>query len=170
MRKGYIRKVKRLLPLTGKRKSAVIGDLSEIFDIAAENGETEQDVINRIGSPEEYVNDVCEGFGISNLNRKVFEWIKILSITIAILVAAAVIFGVIDYCDSRIIIPEDEIILAHTSVTVSVPLKNGFNLLQHPFLLLSLLAVIVTIILAFTVLLIRKTMKRSEEKHNEKIN
>ena len=41
----------------------MIRDLQEIFDSAAEHGETEEQVIARLGSPKEYVHQIHEQLG-----------------------------------------------------------------------------------------------------------
>ena len=54
MKEEYIRQVRKHLSLPRKRKQEVLRDLEEIFDSGAEHGETEQQVAERLGSPEEY--------------------------------------------------------------------------------------------------------------------
>ena len=54
MKEEYIRRVGRLLALPGKQKREVLWDLEEIFASGAEHGETEQGIIQRLGTPEEY--------------------------------------------------------------------------------------------------------------------
>lgn len=63
MRKQYIRRVKRALCLSEEEKQEMIRDLQEIFDSAAEHGETEEQVIARLGSPKEYVHQIHEQLG-----------------------------------------------------------------------------------------------------------
>ena len=41
-------------------------DLNEIFASATEHGETEQQVIERLGTPQEFANSTAEQFGIDN--------------------------------------------------------------------------------------------------------
>ena len=52
MRERYLRAVGRLLPRKVRR--AVLRDLEEQFDAAAEHGESEEGVIARLGAPEEF--------------------------------------------------------------------------------------------------------------------
>ena len=54
MKEEYIRQVRKHLSLPRKRKQEVLRDLEEIFDSGAEHGETEQQVAERLGPPEEY--------------------------------------------------------------------------------------------------------------------
>lgn len=55
MKQEYIRQVGRRLRLRRKQKTAVLRDLEEIF---AEHGETEEQVIQRLGPPTEYAASV----------------------------------------------------------------------------------------------------------------
>jgi len=60
MKKNYIRRVKLELDVPRKKKKEIIRDLEEIFASAAEHGETEQDVIDRLGSAEEFADGMKE--------------------------------------------------------------------------------------------------------------
>lgn len=63
MRRRYIRRVERALCLSEEEKQEMIRDLQEIFTSAAEHGETEEQVIVRLGSPKEYVHQIHEQLG-----------------------------------------------------------------------------------------------------------
>ena len=63
MRKQYIRRVKRALCLSEEEKQEMIRDLQEIFDSAVEHGETEEQVIARLGCPKEYAYHIHEQLG-----------------------------------------------------------------------------------------------------------
>ena len=54
MRGQYIRQVKRLLKVPRRKKRDILRDLEESFAAAAEHGETEQQVLDRLGTPEEF--------------------------------------------------------------------------------------------------------------------
>ena len=58
MKQEYIRQVGRRLRLRRKQKTAVLRDLEEIFASAYEHGETEEQVIQRLGPPSEYAASV----------------------------------------------------------------------------------------------------------------
>ena len=66
MKEQYIRQVEKELNLSRKVKTEVVRDLNEIFNSAVEHGETEQQVIERLGTPEEFANSTAEQFGIDN--------------------------------------------------------------------------------------------------------
>ena len=57
MGEQYIRQVSRKLNLSRSRKKEILHDLEELFAEAASHGETEEEVIKRLGSPEEYANE-----------------------------------------------------------------------------------------------------------------
>ena len=63
MKQEYIQQVGRALPLPGKQKREVLRDLEELFASAAEHGETEAQVLDRLGSPEEYAKEVLAQTG-----------------------------------------------------------------------------------------------------------
>ena len=60
----YIRQVKKALTVPRAKKDEILRDLQEAFDSALEHGETEQDVIERLGSPAEFAGDIEDQRGI----------------------------------------------------------------------------------------------------------
>lgn len=60
MKEQYIRQVEKELNLSRKAKTEVVRDLNEIFNSAVEHGETEQQVIERLGTPQEFANSTAE--------------------------------------------------------------------------------------------------------------
>ena len=54
MKEQYIKQVEKELSLTRKAKKEVVRDLNEVFASALEHGETEQQVIERLGTPKEF--------------------------------------------------------------------------------------------------------------------
>lgn len=60
MKETYIQQVKQELSLPKKKKEAIARDLREAFACALEHGETEQQVIERLGSPAEFARGVQE--------------------------------------------------------------------------------------------------------------
>ena len=61
-------------------------DLNEVFASALEHGETEQQVIQRLGTPKEFADSIAEQFGIDNNNSKRQK--GIISALVAFLMAA----------------------------------------------------------------------------------
>ena len=60
MREQYIRQVKRLLKVPRRKKRDILRDLEESFAAAAEHGETEQQILDRLGTPEEFAAAMTE--------------------------------------------------------------------------------------------------------------
>ena len=88
MRKEYIARVKKELCVSSRKKEEVIRDLNEVFDSAVEHGETEQQVIERLGSPEDFAGSIHEQLGIdckSHIKSK--RLIQALSAVIASIAA-----------------------------------------------------------------------------------
>lgn len=86
MKEQYIKQVKKELHLSRKAKTEVMRDLNEIFTSAAEHGETEQQVIERLGTPKEFADSTAEQFGIDNSAPRKRK--GIISSVIALVVAA----------------------------------------------------------------------------------
>lgn len=86
MKEQYIKQVEKELNLSRKAKTEVVRDLNEIFASAAEHGETEQQVIERLGTPQEFANSTAEQFGIDNSVPKKRKWIisSVISLVVAI--------------------------------------------------------------------------------------
>ena len=70
MKEQYIKQVKKELSLPCKVKKEVLRDLNEVFTSALEHGETEQQVIQRLGTPREFADSTAEQFGIDNTISK----------------------------------------------------------------------------------------------------
>lgn len=86
MKEQYIKQVKRELSLPRKVKKEVIRDLNEVFASAMEHGETEQQVIQRLGTPREFADSTAEQFGIDNTISKKRK--TIISVIVAFVIAA----------------------------------------------------------------------------------
>ena len=54
MKERYIRQALRKMKVSPQKKKEIARDLEEIFASAAEHGESEQAVMERLGTPEEY--------------------------------------------------------------------------------------------------------------------
>ena len=91
MKEQYIKQVEKELSLPRKMKKEVVRDLNEVFASAMEHGETEQQIIQRLGTPKEFADSTAEQFGIDNTKSKKRN--GIIS-TLAALVIAAAAFSV----------------------------------------------------------------------------
>lgn len=61
----YVRQVERKLHVSRKQKQDILRDLEEIFASASEHGEPAEQVMERLGSPEEYANSMESQFAPS---------------------------------------------------------------------------------------------------------
>lgn len=70
MKQQYIRQVKKALNLPREQKAEVLRDLDEAFASALEHGETERQVIERLGTPDEFAGSIHEQLGIACPDRR----------------------------------------------------------------------------------------------------
>ncbi len=90
----YIKSVKRKLNVPYDLKASVLEELMEAFDSAKEHGESENDLINRLGTPKEFVNDVIKNADLTDEQKKYIKQRKnIIKVIIAFIIAAAAFTG-----------------------------------------------------------------------------
>ena len=93
MREEYIKQVARALHVPRRVKKEVIRDLNEIFASASENGENEQQVIDRLGEAKQFAQGAAEQLGVdmfaSGKQKQIFSGIAAL----AVAVLAFVLYG-----------------------------------------------------------------------------
>lgn len=90
----YIKSVKRKLNVPDDLKTSVLEELRESFDSAKEHGESENDLINRLGTPKEFVNDVIKNADLTDEQKKYIKQRKnIIKVIIAFIIAAAAFMG-----------------------------------------------------------------------------
>lgn len=65
----YIKQVKKSLNVSHKAKAEILCNLEEAFASAAEHGETEQQVMDRLGTPEEFAESIQEQLGFPAQKR-----------------------------------------------------------------------------------------------------
>ena len=70
MKKQYIRQVRKDLHIPRSAKTEVVRDLQEIFASAAEHGESEQQVAERLGTPRAFADRTAEQFGFDPAARR----------------------------------------------------------------------------------------------------
>lgn len=69
MRESYIKRVRKALMISRSKKMEVVRDLQEAFTSALGHGETQQQLIERLGTPEEFAAGIHEQFGINEEER-----------------------------------------------------------------------------------------------------
>lgn len=70
MKEQYIKRVKRLLKVPRQKKREILRDLEEAFASAAEHGETEQQVLERLGTPEAFAAAMTESGDMAAFQRQ----------------------------------------------------------------------------------------------------
>lgn len=60
MRQQYIKRVSKKLSVSPERKKEILRDLEEVFASAIEHGETERQVIDRLGTADEFAASMSE--------------------------------------------------------------------------------------------------------------
>ena len=113
MKEEYIRRVKVHLPLPRQQKREVLRDLEEIFASAGEHGESEAQVLDRLGSPEEYAKEVLAQTGFAPRPGK-----AALGLALSALVCV-VCFGLF-WAAQRPWVPQEAIGFAQGSTSIQV--------------------------------------------------
>ncbi len=93
MKEHYIKQVKKELLISRKQKNDVLRDLDEVFASAMEHGETEQQVIERLGLPKDFAISTEEQLGIDRTTLRKRNNIIFIIISIGVSVLAFVLFG-----------------------------------------------------------------------------
>ncbi len=97
MKEQYMKQAEKELHLPRKVRKDIIRDLNEIFASALENGETEQQVINRLGTPKEFAASITEQLGIDFAASE-----KRGEIIASIIVLAFAVVALVIYCAAQI--------------------------------------------------------------------
>lgn len=95
MKESYIKQVKKHLHLPRNRKREILCDLHEMFASALENGETEQQVIERLGDPKEFAENVAEQWDGHRISARKHRTILFRAATLAIAVLCFLMYGII---------------------------------------------------------------------------
>ena len=87
MKEQYIKLVCKELTVPRRQKKDIIRDLEEAFASAKEHGETEEQVIERLGTPEEFA------AGMSEMNAEIKKGVPVK--TVAVILSAVILVAVI---------------------------------------------------------------------------
>lgn len=136
MKQQYINKVKKELNVSLSRKKEIIRDIEEAFSSAIEHGETEKQVIDRLGSPEEFAASV-NGTG-SSCHKKPGYLRTIVSAVITIFAFTA--YGITKLQQ----IPEGAIGQADAMTNIRITSEYSFDF-TSVILVVSVIALIITI-------------------------
>lgn len=84
MKEKYIQEVKKRLCVPRKQRDEIIRDLLEAFESAAEHGQTEAELIERLGAPQSYADNIHEQLGLPSSKRQKREGILPIAAAAAI--------------------------------------------------------------------------------------
>ncbi|MCD8037226.1 MAG: DUF1700 domain-containing protein [Clostridiales bacterium] len=148
MKEQYIKQAEKELRIPRKAKKVVIRDLNEIFDSALENGETEQQVIDRLGTPKEFAESAAEQLGIDLAASRKSKRIVSSVIALAVAVIAFVLYGTARVRN----VPAD--VIGQADSMTSIKVSDGFNLSA------VLLAIGIIAVVAAVMLIVRSISKK----------
>lgn len=137
MKQQYINKVKKELNVPLSRKKEIIRDIEEAFSSALEHGETEKQVIDRLGSPEEFAASV-NSTGLSCHKKQ--GYIKTM-ISAVITILAFTAYGIAKLQQ----IPEGAIGQADAMTNIQISSAYSFDF-TSVILVVSVIALIITIV------------------------
>lgn len=123
MKEQYIRQVRKELHLPRRIRAEVVRDLGEIFASAAEHGESEAAVIERLGRPEEFAARTAKQFGVDNAAPR--QRARLLSVLLAAMLAAAafVVYAVLEAAK----VPVDAIGQAEAQTNIQIAGTFGLD-------------------------------------------
>ena len=127
MKEQYIKQVEKELSLPRKMKKEVVRDLNEVFASAMEHGETEQQIIQRLGTPKEFADSTAEQFGIDNTKSKKRN--GIISTLAALVIAVAAAFSGYAVAQSGKV-PEGAIGQADAATNIQIEGAFAFDISQ----------------------------------------
>ena len=141
MRESSIKQVKKALMLSRKKKAEIMRDLQEAFVSASEHGETDQQVIDRLGTPEDFVASIHEQFGINSEEVEKRRNRSHIGIALIIALAAFAISAAIHFSKT----PPNTIGQADAMTSIQIS-GTGIDFAVL-FLALGLIAVLIMVIL-----------------------
>lgn len=142
MKKQYIKQVKRKLSVSRRAKKEIVRDLEEVFASALEHGENEKQVMERLGSPRDFAENMQEQRG--------FDWIGYRNRNKVIQIignfATALTFFVIYIVVKALQIPKNVIGQADSMTGIKIEAPFVLNSLSF-IVILGMVALIVAIVL-----------------------
>mgnify|MGYP003363698169 CR=1 FL=1 len=116
MREKYIKQVRKELAISSKKEKEIIRDLNEVFESALEHGETEQQVIERLGSPKDFADNIHEQLGNDCVARQKRK--KLFHIAIAAVIS--VIAFIVSFSIKALRVPPNAIGQADAMTVIQV--------------------------------------------------
>lgn len=143
MKKQYIHQVKKQLSVSRQAKKEIVRDLEEVFASALEHGESETQVMERLGSPKDFVENMEEQLRLDwagYRNRK-----KLIQIVCSF--AAALAFFVLYIVVRALQLPENIIGQADSMTGIKIETPFVLNCSMSFIVILGIAALIVGIVL-----------------------
>lgn len=150
MKENYIKQVRRELHVPRKQKNDILRDLEEAFSSAVEHGETEQQIIQRLGTPRDFAVNTEEQLGINRSAVKMHRQSLLIVVLIVISVLAFVLFAVLQAQQ----LPAD--VIGGADAMTSIQLVGGSMI--NPAAIL--LGVGIAAVLSLLVLVVKMISKR----------
>ncbi len=150
MREEYISQVKKELSLSKRTKNEIIRDLNEIFSSAVENGETEEQVIRRLGTPKEFADSTAEQFGKDNRLNKLKK--------ATVISAISAIIGIISFVIYILAVSgrkQSEGVIGQANSATDIVVEGGFDPI-YVFMTVGIVCVLLGIIFANKAFKLRK--------------
>ena len=144
MKEKYIKQVEKELHLPHKARNEILRDLNEAFASALEHGETEEQVIERLGTPKEFADSTAEQFSIDNTAPKKRKGIVAGVAALVVAVAAFVIYATAKLGK----VPEGAIGQADAMTNIQVEGAFTFDALQ----LILLVGITATVLVAMQII------------------
>lgn len=157
MKEQYIKQVEKELSLTRKAKKEVVRDLNEVFASALEHGETEQQVIERLGTPKEFAENTAEQLGIDSAAPQKRKGIISSVAALVVAVAAFVIYATTQSGK----VPDGAIGQADAMTNIQVEGAFGFDASQ---IILAVGVIAVTIAIIQIIRTVRKNRRPAMKK------
>lgn len=143
MKERYIKQVKKEfgLCLSRKKRNEILRDLNEIFASALEHGETEQQVIERLGTPNDFVKNTIDQFDTNSTAPKRQRGIISSAIFLLVAVVAFSIFTIAQFGKA----PNNAIGAADAMTNIQVEGVLGIGIAKM-MLVIGLVAIVIAII------------------------
>lgn len=153
MRLQYIKQVKKHLYVSEKIRNRIIADLEETFDSAYENGNSEEEIIEQLGSPQDFADEVNSAEGISPAEiRARLKTKRLIAITIVCFCVVAIFLLL-------------NIISMITGQPVFMYESDGSVIASAPLLIV----IISVALLSFLLMILFQLRRKIRNRHNDDI-
>lgn len=153
MKEEYIKEVSKTLHLSRSRKKDVLRDLDEMFRSAEEAGESPERVIERLGPPHEFTENIEMQLGVDRFRHTKTKYLLVIIISAVIGIISLVLYAII-YSHRY---PQNVIGQADAMTSIYIGSSYPFDI-SYIFLFIGIISIIISIIA--TVKLIRERKRK----------